>query len=486
MKPAPTFLFCFAMAAALPASAAEALIPPTPLFQQPGFAREFVGSYGILSDVEPEVSNAEQQLLSKVQTLFAQSKFREAEAEVAAFIKDTTQPTDPNRKPSDVSAALVFVLGNLYFQSDRPDEARRAFQEAIRRFPKFRRAHTNLGLLHLSQNRIEEAMPSLQKAVELGEKSARVMGMLGYCYLTKQHPVAAETAYRQATLLDPAARDWKLGLAQALMQQEKYPEAVKLLDTLIRESPTDRQLWLRQTSAYIAMNRKDEAAINLETMCLLKLEDEKSLGLLGNLYMEQSLPQLALSAYKAAMAKAPQLDVPQALKSARILCDYGEPNHAAELIAAIRAKLGPNPPAESETALLLTQVRISQQVGNREETSKLLDALLALNPANPEVLLETARHRDALAREASDDATRGKYIAEARTHYQLAAKHDATAYSANLSLGQMLVREHRYAEALNHLQAALQLKKSDQLEQYVSRVRRAADRQEQASKKSTS
>jgi hypothetical protein len=42
----------------------------------------------------------------------------------------------------------------------------------------------------------------------------------------------------------------------------------------------------------------------------------------------------------------------------------------------------------------------------------------------------------------------------------------------------MLVREQRYTEALPVLQAALALKKSDSLEQYVSRVRRAADRQE--------
>lgn len=482
MKSAPHPFFLL-LAATCRIFSQDAVIAPTPLFQQPGFARDFVGSYGILSEIEPDVSNAEQQLLARIQPLFAQSKFREAEQEVTSFIREAAQPSDPKRQPSEVSAALVFVLGNLYFQSDRSDEARRAFSEAIRRFPKFRRAHTNLGLLHLSQNRVDEAMPSLQKAIELGEKSARVMGMLGYCHLSKQNAVAAETAYRQATLLDPASRDWKLGLAQALMQQEKYSEAVCLFDALIREFPADRQLWLRQTSAYISMNRKDEAVINLETMCLLKLDDEKSLGLLGNLYMDQSLPLLALSAYKAAMAKAARLDLAQALKSARILSDFGEPNHAAELISAIRTKLGANPPPDTSAALLLTEVRIAQQLGNREETSRLLTALLELDPANPEVLLETAKHKDLLAREAGDDNSRGKLVAEARTHYQLAAKHDSTAYAANLSLGQLLVREHRYPEALNHLQAALQLKKSDNLEQYVSRVRRAADRQEDKLKK---
>ena len=43
----------------------------------------------------------------------------------------------------------------------------------------------------------------------------------------------------------------------------------------------------------------------------------------------------------------------------------------------------------------------------------------------------------------------------------------------------MLVRERRYTEAMPVLETALALKKSESLEQYVSRVRRAADRQKQ-------
>jgi uncharacterized protein HemY len=92
--------------------------------------------------------------------------------------------------------------------------------------------------------------------------------------------------------------------------------------------------------------------------------------------------------------------------------------------------------------------------------------------------LELARHKDKLARDEEDEEKRKEWVVEARTHYQLAVRSEAVAYPANLAYGQMLVREQRYTEALPVLQAALALKKSDSLEQYVSRVRRAADRQE--------
>jgi tetratricopeptide (TPR) repeat protein len=440
--------------------------------------REFVGSYGFLSEVEPKVTAEEQAALTTIRELFDQSKFREAETELTRFIKETESPTDPEKAPAEISAAMVFVLGNLYFQADRPDEARRAFLEAIRRFPRFRRAHTNLAYLYISQNKTEEAMPMLQRAIELGENSARVYGLLGYCHLLKKNAVAAENAYRQAYLLDAASRDWKLGLAQALMAQDKNAEAASMIGTLIEENPNDRQLWLQQTNAFLASERKDEAVVNLEALRLKGIADEANLNLLGNLYMDRSEPQLALLAYLAAMDKATTLDVPRALKSARILNDYGFPDKAEEMIARIRVRTGDKISPADLTALLLTEVRVSHTKGNHVRTGELLAQLLELNPANGEVLLETARHKDLLSRDEADEEKRAALVAEARTNYQLAAREKEVAYPANLALGQMLVRERRYQEALTHLRAALDLKRSESLEQYTSRVQRAADRVE--------
>jgi tetratricopeptide (TPR) repeat protein len=461
----------------LPLSA-QPIIPPSNLFRDPKFVRDFVGSYGFLSDVEPRVTADEQAVLGTIRELFDQSKFREAEAELVRFIKETEKPTDPEKAPAEISPAMVFVLGNLYFQADRPEEARRAFLEAIRRFPRFRRAHTNLAYLYISQNKIEEAMPMLQKAIELGENSARVFGLLGYGQLLAKNAVAAENAYRQAYLLDASSRDWKLGLAQALMAQEKYPEAANLIGTLIEENPNDRQLWLQQTNAWLAMDRKEEAIVNLEALRLKGIADEANLNLLGNLHMDRNEPQLALLAYLAAMDKATALDVPRALKSARILNDYGFPDKAEQFIARIRVKSGDQLPPADLTALLLAEVRVAESKGETERKSALLNQLLELNPADGEVLLELARHKDQLSRDEADEEKRTALVAEARTNYQLAARVESAAYPANLALGQMLVRERRYTEALTHLQTALNLKKSESLEQYLSRVRRAADRLE--------
>lgn len=455
----------------------QAIIPPANLFRDPTFVKDFVGSYGFLSDVEPKVSAEEQALLVTVRELFEKSRFREAEQEIVNFIRLTEAPTDPSAPKVEISPAMVFVLGNLYFQADRSEDARRAFLEAIRRFPRFRRAHTNLAYLYISKGQLEEALPMLQKAVELGENSSRAYGLLGYCHLNKKNPLAAENAYRQAYLLDPNSRDWKLGLAQALMAQDKFPEASSLIGSLIEENPNDKQLWLQQTNALLAMDRKEEAAVNLEILRIKDLADEANLNLLGNLYMDRNEPQLALGAYLAAMEKSPTLNLPNAIKSAKILSEYGFPEKADQLLSQIKQRLGATPTLPDRSSVMLTEVSVAQALGKTDQVELILNQLIELDPANGEVLLELARHKDLLSRDELDDEKREELVLEARTNYQLATRTEGVAYSAHLALGQMLVRERRYQEALQSLQAALTLRKSDSLEQYTSRVRRAADRE---------
>lgn len=458
---------------------AERIIPPSNMFRDPEFVRDFVGSYGFLSDIEPKVSPEESRMLVKIRELFEASKFKEAETELIRFIKEVEAPTDPEKQPQEISAAMVFVLGNLYFSADRTDEARRAFLEAIRRFPNFRRAHVNLGYLYISKEEFDKAMAHFQQAVSLGEGNPRVFGLLGYTYLLKGKPLAAENAYRQAYLLGPDSRDWKLGLAQALIQQEKMEEASSLLGTLIEEYPEDRDLWLQQTNALLAQEKKLEAAVNLEVLRMKGLASESELTLLGNLYMDQEEPQLALYAYTAAMNKGERFDVERSLKSARILNDYGYPDKAEAFVVQIRAKAGTSLSEKDQTDLELVEAKIAQSAGDLVRVGEVLESLVKRDPTNGEVLTELGNHYAALSKSEENEERRAELIVDAKTNLQLAAGIESSAYAGNLALGQLLVRERQYIQAMPALDKAIALKPSDSLKNYVSRVRRAADREQQ-------
>jgi tetratricopeptide (TPR) repeat protein len=84
-----------------------------------------------------------------------------------------------------------------------------------------------------------------------------------------------------------------------------------------------------------------------------------------------------------------------------------------------------------------------------------------------------------LATEALDDDKAQDLRLQARKYFLLAVKHedDEVRYEANLRYGQMLVKESRFKEALPLVEEALRTKPSQNLEQYVRRVQRAAERQ---------
>jgi tetratricopeptide (TPR) repeat protein len=233
---------------------------------------------------------------------------------------------------------------------------------------------------------------------------------------------------------------------------------------------------MQQINALLSQEKKIEAALNLEMMHIKGMADETNLHLLGNIYMDQGQAQLALTAYKSALDLGSKINVVQALKAARIMNDFGHPDPAAELLAEIRSVAGTMLP-DDRIQLDLTDAKIARAQKQSERATGILKSLAADAPGNPDVILETGKHYDLIARDEADEEKRKLYINEAKTHYQLALGFEPTAYQANLSYGQMLVRDGRALEALPFIEKALSLKKSDSLEQYTSRVRRAADRE---------
>jgi hypothetical protein len=154
------------------------------------------------------------------------------------------------------------------------------------------------------------------------------------------------------------------------------------------------------------MERKDEAIVNLEILRLKGLADEANLNLLGNLHMDRNEPQLALLAYLAAMRQGPHprrppraqvRPHPQRLRLSR----QGRAVHRPHP----RESRRPLPPPTSPPCCS-PRCAVAQAKGETERKSALLNQLLELNPADGEVLLELARHKDLLSRDEADEEKR--------------------------------------------------------------------------------
>ncbi|MGJ8677724.1 MAG: tetratricopeptide repeat protein [Akkermansiaceae bacterium] len=459
---------------------------PLPLtgkyFQSEAFKKSFVGSYGFLPAVEPKVDSEESAFLADLAPLLDQGRFRQAESDLRNMMRARQLPGADGSKPKGISPAMVFVLGNLYYQSGRENDAEKSYKQALEKFPKFRRAHKNLAMLYASSQKYDLALPHLQQAIQLGESDDRTYGLLGFTYLQKENAVAAESAYRQALLLAPDEKDWKMGLAQAFLLQEKWKEAASYLGTLIQENPENDALILQQANAYLGMDEKLRAAENFEILSLMGRADVQTLNLLGNIYIDQNEPILALGAYTNALKDDKTVNLKGSIDAARILIDYGALDEGEKLIANIRFKYGKEMPKELYTKLLLTETKVSKEKQDHQLTEKLLQETLEITPGQGDAMIELGLLYEALANEEDDETKQEALYAKAATRFRMVLEDGKVAYQANLRYAQMQVRRSQFVLALPYLEKAYELKPGDNLAQYVRRVRRAAEREKTSEK----
>ena len=459
----------------------QAFSVPRSYFQDEDFVKAFVGSYGFLPAVEPKVDREEAELLAEISEWFGEGRFLDAEARIVDFVKARKYPQNPEDTPKEISPALVFALGNLYLQSNRMEDAERAYKLCIDKFPKFRRAHKNLALLYAIRDKLDLAMPHLKKAVELGDSDHKTFGLLGLGYLKGERPLAAEGAYRQAYLLAPGEKDWKLGLAQSLLLQEKWAESAAMLGELIADNPENPDLWKQQANCYLGMNERLKAAANFEVMRLKGIANADNLNLLGDIYADQEMTLLAQGAYLAALALDDTVDIRRSIKTAKILTDFEAPAEAEEFLNAVREKAGDSLRVDQQVDMKLVDVDIARSRGETEREGQLLDEISKLDPMNGEGLVLHGQYFETRMKDAGDDEEAAKCEAKARSKFKLAMnnKDPEVQYLANRSYGQMLVRQKDYQQGLGFIETALKLKPNDSLKRYSRQVSRAARRQQE-------
>jgi tetratricopeptide (TPR) repeat protein len=99
---------------------------------------------------------------------------------------------------ADRASAQRWFQRALAFEENSPDEARRAYEEAISLRPDFPDAHINLGLLHHNLGHLVEAERCYRRALEYQPTSALAHFNLGVVLEDRQKKSAALSAYQEA------------------------------------------------------------------------------------------------------------------------------------------------------------------------------------------------------------------------------------------------------------------------------------------------
>jgi Tfp pilus assembly protein PilF len=415
-------------------------------WKNPEFVKQFLGSYGFLPEVEPRITADEQKLFKELIDLI-QSNPDAAANKLKAAIK------------SDSSAALDFTLANLYVQLGRLDEAEKHYKAALKKFPDFRRAHKNLGIVYVQREDYTNAAAELSRTVELGGQDGNTYGLLGYCNLVQGDYISAETAYRKALLMAPDNADWKLGLARCLLAQQRSREAVALFDELIQKDPEKPDYWLFQANAYLDLSEHMKAADNYEILRRMGKATGTVLMALGDIYVSVESPDLALGAYLDSLQKEPKQDIKRPFHAAEVLVSRQAWKQAATLLDRINTTYGDALHDQDKLKILKLKSRVALATGDDQEAVRVLQDIINRDPLDGEALLILAGYYG-----RSDQPERAEML------YERAEKlkdHEVNALTAH---AQLLVAQSKYDKAVKLLQRAQELRPRDAVAKYLEQV----------------
>jgi tetratricopeptide (TPR) repeat protein len=421
------------------------------IWKDPIFQKQFVAGYGINAEIEPRISPDEVKILEKIRPLMA-NDLPKAEESLRKLMKP------------DCSATLDFTLGNIQFQQERMADALETYRKATAKFPSFRRAWRNLGLIHARNGSYDEAISAFTRMIELGGGDAYSYGLLGYCYASKQDFQAAEAAYRNALLLQPENTEWRLGLTRCVFKQQKFEDAATLLDGLIERYPEKTDFWMLQAHTYLGMKQPLKAAADLEAVDRLGKASADGLHTLGDIYVSENLPSLAAGAYRRALDADKAQPLARPLRAAEVLAARGANAEAREVAAHVREVAGDRMEDADRRRLLKLEARISMaEGGGTAETAKVLEEILQLDPLDGDALMLLGQH---YSRQGEPD--------RAIFYYERAESLEAFEVNARVRHAQVLVGMGRYADALPLLRRAQELKPREDVARYLEQVDRIA------------
>ncbi|MFA7270842.1 MAG: tetratricopeptide repeat protein [Sterolibacterium sp.] len=247
----------------------------------------------------------------------------------------------------------------------------------------------------------------------------------------------------------PKAREVRIAYARTLVGDKSYEAARREFATLLDENPNDPEILYAVALLSLQLNDLVPAEKHLKRLLELGASDPNPLRhYLGQIAESTKRPQEAMDWYSAVTAGEQFLL--SRMRIAALLAQQGRFDEARQsLQQALSTKS--NPSSNERVALLIAEAQLLRDAGRFAEAFDLLDASLAKQPEQPDLLYETALLADKL----------GKYeVLESNLRKLIQIKPDyAHAYNA---LGYSLAdRSERLDEAQRLIEKALELAPED-------------------------
>ncbi len=195
-----------------------------------------------------------------------------------------------------------FNLAYSYAELKRYADARKNYEEVLKRDPGLHQANLNLGLILLAQQDFSSAVAPFEKVVASNPAEARGRYLLAFALEKSGKLAEAAEHYRAGSREDPKNLDFHLSLGRVAYELKDFNKAESEFRAAqaLREDSAEARLGLGET--LLAQNQLAAAAIEFDRYLSLKPEDGDARLRLAGLYLDLSQPEKALETLHAASA----------------------------------------------------------------------------------------------------------------------------------------------------------------------------------------
>ncbi len=212
------------------------------------------------------------------------------------------------------NADSLIGLAGSYENAGRVADAEAAFKKAIALRPDNWDGYNGLGVFYDRHNRYDEAITQLRHAIDLTPDNARVYLNLAAVYIdsgdTKRFP-EAERVLKKSIELSPSYPAYA-NLGYLYVQEQKFAEAVPIMEKALQLSDNDFLVWGNLMLAYKGLKNEEKAAAArdhelalLEQAAKAKPRDGEIQSYLCVLYAQKKLRDKALPHLETALLLAP-------------------------------------------------------------------------------------------------------------------------------------------------------------------------------------
>jgi Tfp pilus assembly protein PilF/peroxiredoxin len=192
-------------------------------------------------------------------------------------------------------------LGLLHEREGKLDQAREAYEKALRLNPDYADSHNNLGAIHLKAGEIDKAVDSYRTAGRLAPWSADVQNNLGHALVEKGLFGEAIRAYRRAHEIDGQAPQPLINLGNTYLKMKRFQDAISAYGKVLQIVPDSADIHHNMGFAYLESGRLDDALASFDSALRLRPQYASAYNNKGTVFLRKGRFEEAGRAFKGAI-----------------------------------------------------------------------------------------------------------------------------------------------------------------------------------------